>query len=414
MKKTFKKILAATLSAAMIFGGSVMTFADTVTTNAVDVTANDGEIEDLVNKQIYQVKLPTSTFVTNHFSSMKLDPQGLIWETSGDAFQNVSGPTVGFADLNTVTAGSILFRKEVALSGSTLTAVTYDTVSATLEAVNCGTVPITINAVTTVSGLAISGSSIALDADGQFSGTNATKAAVWLSVTGASTYSNDPTGPVTSAAAILSGATGANTGSATVVQAVSGAPATAYAVTTVAVAGQEKKNYLYAPVPALLTPVAADDDTQLSTDVSGKAIDTENKAFGRFTFVMTGLANKGADYQAWKDYKNISLDLDIVWEIEYDKNAEDRSNGDVYTFTAGQAFTISYEDGHARVTSIYNDTASFEVPAARYTAVNSNGNMTITFDSTWTSGNAATFANGGQLTVTYPNGDTTVLKIKSN
>lgn len=256
-RKNLSKFVALALAGAMMIAPLPVSAAEIDSEDAAQgSTSGDGNVEGIVNKDVFKVELPTipddGSDTTFDFI---LDPQGLIKDTNGAAH---TGDTF---DEN---AKGLYFANPQDGGGNK-----YMASSPALTAKNKGTTDVDVTLTATANTLSDSGYTIGLSEDETFTGDKSTS--IYLAL-----VSGDQTAALTK-----DGATITNT--------LSAAPEDAYEVTY----DNTNSNYVYG-----LTAAAQ------AADYTG---------FDSLDFNMTGACNTAAD---WAVAKDATPGVDVAWELE--------------------------------------------------------------------------------------------------
>ena len=93
--KQFKKLIACVLAATLVLGSTTVVFgADKQTSTEVNL-GGGGNFEGTVDREIFNVSVPTQSVASSTAFDFILDPEGLIQITSGDKYENVEFATHG-------------------------------------------------------------------------------------------------------------------------------------------------------------------------------------------------------------------------------------------------------------------------------------------------------------------------------
>lgn len=306
MKNTkFKKFMACAMSCALActalaFPVSAASEYGTVSGNAdkkaSGEASGDGKVEDFISKEVFHVVLPTQDeAVTNSPFGFILDPQHLLYETSGNAYVSADA----FDAEKYFVSGDTVFFKNVSGDGTT---VGYTSTSDALKVTNKSSIDVDVTLTATPSKLGSGDAAINL-VSGDVSG-EAKNLLLKLAVSG-DAVSGDGTATTTSTATpILAEGT-------TVKTTLPKASGNSYEVTYVS---GESPSYQYV----------------LKKNVS-------SDAFSNLDFWLTGECNDDAD---WSKATSTAPEIDIAWTLEKHVSTEAPS------FSAGSALgTISYTPG---------------------------------------------------------------------
>ncbi len=260
MKKNLSKLVALAIAGAMVITPLPVSAAEVDSEDAAQgTTTGTGDVEGIVNKDVFKVELPTIAAGDTTFNFI-LDPQGLIKDTNGAAH---SGATF---DEN---AKGLYFANPQADSS-----VKYMASSPALTAKNKGTVDVDVTLSATANALSDTGYSIGLAPDDTFAGDKATNVYLAL-VSGTQTVALTDEG-------------------ATITDTLDAAPADAYEVTY----DTTDSKYKYG-----LTAAAQ------AADYAG---------FDSLDFNMTGACNTAAD---WAAAETAAPTVDVAWKLERHKTA---------------------------------------------------------------------------------------------
>ncbi|MDE5779082.1 MAG: hypothetical protein K2I10_11335 [Lachnospiraceae bacterium] len=266
-KRSLSKVMALAMTGIMLCAPlSVNATEVTDPDAATGSTTGDGKVEDIVDKSIFKVELPTEAEEpAKSIFKFTLDPQGLIMDTAAEAYENAEFDGTGFYFTN----------KTVDEEGNEV--VSYSCVSDSLTATNKGTVPVSVqlNAAATLENIALS--------DDEGFTADPTAASVYLALMSGRLY--EP----------LSSETAAATINTYLDPAVDGAYAVKYAAGT---------GYTY--------------------ELTDEAIANPADYFPSLNFNLYGLCNTGADFDSWAAAKDDSPQVSVTWTLtEYVETPEE-------------------------------------------------------------------------------------------
>ena len=224
---------------------------------AAGTVTGDGNVEDIVDKSIFKVELPTEAEEPAKSAfKFTLDPQGLIMDTDSAAYGNAAFDGTGFYFTN----------KSVDDEGNEV--LSYSCVSDSLTVTNKGTIPVDVqlDAVATLENIALS--------DDEGFEADPTTASVYLALMSGNLYE-----PLKS-----------DTAAATINTYLDPAVDGAYAVKYDSAAG-----YTY----------------ELTQD----AIDNPADYFPSLAFNLYGLCNTGADFDSWAAAKDDVPQVSVTWTL---------------------------------------------------------------------------------------------------
>ena len=263
-----KRLLALTLAATMVMGSSATAFADEGSQTGT------GDIEGIVNTDVFSVALPTATDETYSFI---LDPQGLIEATESAAY---SGATFEGDNLYFKTSDS-----------------TYGDTSAVLTAVNKSSFGVDISLKATLTGY--DGLTVASSADDATSDTE--DPAIYLAIKKeAGTVAHDATTPYSIDLT--------------------------YSATSEAIV--ESEGVAAANVTMALAAPAADTNSKSAyvysyagDEYSYELNNAWEGEFNGVAFALTGAINtydptSASTVDGWADLANITPSVNVVWSIE--------------------------------------------------------------------------------------------------
>ncbi len=342
MKKNLSKLVALAIAGAMVITPLPVSAAEVDSEDAAQgTTTGTGDVEGIVNKDVFKVELPTIAAGDTTFNFI-LDPQGLIKDTNGAAH---SGATF---DEN---AKGLYFANPQADSS-----VKYMASSPALTAKNKGTVDVDVTLSATANALSDTGYSIGLAPDDTFAGDKATNVYLAL-VSGTQTVALTDEG-------------------ATITDTLDAAPADAYEVTY----DTTDSKYKYG-----LTAAAQ------AADYAG---------FDSLDFNMTGACNTAAD---WAAAEAAAPTVDVAWKLEKHAESPVFTTGSAvgsinYTKGAGKTALASITS----ITMLRNGTAynGYSASSFGWAAAKDTGS-TITFDSVYTGFWAGDGVSSTEATVTY-------------
>lgn len=256
-RKNLSKFVAIALAGAMMIAPLPVSAAEIDSEDAAQgTTSGDGNVEGIVNKDVFKVELPTIPADNSDTTfDFILDPQGLIKDTNGAAH---TGDTF---DEN---AKGVYFANPQDGGGNK-----YMASSPALTAKNKGTTDVDVTLTATAKALSDSGYAIGLSEDDTFTDDKSTS--VYLAL-----VSGDQTAALTK-------------DGATITDTLNAAPADAYEVTY----NSTDNKYVYG-----LTAAAQ------AADYTG---------FDSLDFNLTGACNTNADWAAAKD---AAPSVDVAWELE--------------------------------------------------------------------------------------------------
>lgn len=333
MKKTFKRFMAFAMVAAMMANPMSALAAGTTeetTSPAVGSADASGNVEDFVDTTIFKVVLPTSAEGTFDF---KMDPQGLIAKTSGDALEGALFEDDATVLFNTASADA---------SGDWKKKSNY------IEVLNRGTVAVDVSVDATVTGL----STIKMASSDSFTSGDAAVPELYLAFTASGDASGDAKN---SNVPILTTDAGKTT--ATIKAKLPAASGDLYEFTWTSGNG-----YSY---------------DLASGNASGDAT-----MFPDYSFALTGACNPYADWTAVKD---VAPQVNVVWTLaeHTEKQLEptmDVTAAGVVTLKNLSA-TANYVAAKATITGADNITYQLEqyatVDESKWSATE-GGDLTIT------------------------------------
>jgi len=297
-----KRLLALTLAATMVMGSSVTAFAEEGSQTGT------GDIEGIVNTDVFSVVLPTATDATYKFI---LDPQGLIEATNSAAYSGA-----------TFTGNNLYFKSA---------ADTYGDTSAVLTAVNKSSFGVDINLKATLTGY--DGLTVASSASDATSETD--DPAIYLAIKKeAGTVAHDAATP---SIALTNSATS---------EAVVVSEGVAAANVTMPLAAptadeNSKPAYVYS---------YADDEYSYVLNSAWEG------NFNGVAFALTGAINtydptSASTVEGWADLADITPSVNVVWSIE-------NPNEEEVTPTEMSAATLSGTTLGCRLVSGENATAA--------------------------------------------------------
>ena len=280
-----KRLLALTLAATMVMGSSVTAFADEGSQTGT------GDIEGIVNTDVFSVVLPTATDATYKFI---LDPQGLIKATNSAAYSGA-----------TFTGNNLYFNSA---------ADTYGDTSAVLTAVNKSSFGVDINLKATLTGY--DGLTVASSASDATSETD--DPAIYLAIKKeAGTVAHDSATP---SIALTNSAT------SEAIAVSEGVAAANVTMTLAAPAADEnsKPAYVYS---------YADDEYSYGLNSAWEG------NFNGVAFALTGAINtydptSESTVDGWADLANITPSVNVVWSIE---NPNDAAAEEIASIVSGDA-----------------------------------------------------------------------------
>lgn len=256
-RKNLSKFVALAMAGAMMIVPIPAAAAEVDSEDAAQgTTTGTGDVEGIVNKDVFKVELPTIADGDTTFNFI-LDPQGLITDTAGKAYEDEN------ATFDT-TANGLYFANP-----KDDNTVEYKASSPSLTAKNKGTTDVDVTLTAVAKALSGSGYSIGLSDNDAFSGDRSTS--VYLAM-------------------VSRGQTAALTKSgAKITDTLNAAPANAYEVTY----NDTDQKYEY----GLTTAAQAADYT----------------GFDSLDFNLVGACNTAADWAAAKD---ATPTVDVAWELE--------------------------------------------------------------------------------------------------
>ena len=317
MKKTFKKLMAFAMVAVMMANPmsalAAQTTTEETTTPAKGSADASGNVEDFVDTTIFKVVLPTSADGVFNF---KMDPQGLIAKTSGEALEGATYEDDATVLFNTASAD--------AASGD------WKSKSKYIEVLNRGTVAVNVSVEATVTGL----STIKMASSDSFTSGDAAVPELYLAFTASGDASGDAMeNKGKSPVAILT--TNEKT-SATINAVLPAADASLYEFTWASGDG-----YSY---------------DLTSGNASGDA-----STFPDYSFALTGACNPYAD---WTDVKDVAPAVKVVWTLE---DASEKQLEPTMDVTAAGVVTLknlsataNYVAAKATITGADNKTYQLE------------------------------------------------------
>lgn len=286
MKKTFKRFLAFAMVAVLMANPMSALAAETTeetTSPAIGSADASGDVEGFVDTTIFKVVLPTSAEGTFDF---KMDPQGLIAATSGEAYTGATFEDDATVFFNTASSDA---------SGD------YKSTSNYIEVLNRGTVAVNVSVEATVTGL----DKIAMaSSDAAFTSGDAAVPELYL----AFIASGDCT----------SGDAAANTTPIL----TTGSKTSATIEATMPAASADFYEFNYA-------------SGEYTFDLKADKASGDATIFPDYSFALTGACNSEAD---WTDAKNEVPDVQVIWTLE---DAESGPQDIKFTKTAGSTAAIS-------------------------------------------------------------------------
>ncbi len=343
MKKTFKRFLAFAMVAVLMANPMSALAAETTeetTSPAIGSADASGDVEGFVDTTIFKVVLPTSAEGTFDF---KMDPQGLIAATSGEAYTGATFEEDATVFFNTASSDA---------SGD------YKSTSNYIEVLNRGTVAVNVSVEATVTGL----DKIAMaSSEAAFTSGDAAVPELYLAfIASGDCTSGDATANTTP---ILT--TGSKT-SATIEATMPAASADFY-------------EFNYA-------------SGEYTFDLKADKASGDATIFPDYSFALTGACNSEAD---WTDAKNEVPDVQVIWTLEDAESAPDSYLSSTTISSSSNSVTLSMPSGVTLksivLTKTTGATATLATPS-NYT--NNNGVVAIT---------ASLLANnvGGSLTFNF-------------
>jgi len=144
MKKSFKKFVVFTMVCMLALTPMTAFADDSTTAPATGNASGSGEIEGVVDKDVFCVSLPTTSDATDIFD-FTLDPQSLIAETEGEAYdEDITFEEDATLFFNTAVSGN---------SVSSNSATTYASESASLIIKNKSTFDVDVDVTAKLTGL---------------------------------------------------------------------------------------------------------------------------------------------------------------------------------------------------------------------------------------------------------------------
>ena len=313
MKKTFKKLMAFAMVAVMMANPmsalAAQTTTEETTTPAKGSADASGNVEDFVDTTIFKVVLPTSADGVFNF---KMDPQGLIAKTSGEALEGATYEDDATVLFNTASAD--------AASGD------WKSQSKYIEVLNRGTVAVNVSVEATVTGL----STIKMASSDSFASGDAAVPELYLAFTASGDASGDAMeNKGKSPVAIL---TTNDKTSATINAVLPAADASLYEFTWASGDG-----YSY---------------DLTSGNASGDA-----SIFPDYSFALTGACNPYAD---WTEVKDATPAVKVVWTLE------DAEAGPQIAATSAGLITVSNMTAEANFKSATISNATATVDLTQY------------------------------------------------
>lgn len=337
-----KRLLALTLAATMVMGSSVTAFADEGSQTGT------GDIEGIVNTDVFSVVLPTATDATYKFI---LDPQGLIEATNSAAYSGA-----------TFTGNNLYFNSA---------ADTYGDTSAVLTAVNKSSFGVDINLKATLTGY--DGLTVASSASDATSETD--DPAIYLAIKKeAGTVAHDAATPSIELT---------NSATSEAIAVSDGVAAANVTMTLAAPAADENSK------PAYVYSYADDEYSyELNSAWEGN--------FNGVAFALTGAINtydptSASTVDGWADLANITPSVNVVWSIE---NPNDAAAEEIASIVSGDAtvyirLVAGMNADAEKITSVKVDgvtTDSFSVAGSGAIIVNNlaagSHTFTIVYDGT--------------------------------
>lgn len=302
MKKFGKKLMALAM-AGVLMCTPITAFATEVDdeSSAEGSITGSGDVEGIVNKDVFKVVLPTVATGDTTFNFI-LDPQGLIKDTNGSKYTN--------ATFDAAAKG--LYFANPQDDGSTK----YMASSPALTAINKGTVDVDVTLTATA------------DADSL----KDTDKGYTIGLAADDTFANDKTTSVYLALVSGSQTAALATDGATITDTLAAAPSDAYEVTY----DSTEQKYKYG-----LTAAAQ------AADYTG---------FKSLDFNLTGACNTAAD---WAVAEEAAPSVDVAWTLEkhindltYDKIKGDTSAITVSTYDTVKSATLVKYNGAANTNTL--------------------------------------------------------------
>ena len=362
-----KRLLALTLAATMVMGSSVTAFADEGSQTGT------GDIEGIVNTDVFSVVLPTATDATYKFI---LDPQGLIKATNSAAYSGA-----------TFTGNNLYFNSA---------ADTYGDTSAVLTAVNKSSFGVDINLKATLTGY--DGLTVASSASDATSETD--DPAIYLAIKKeAGTVAHDAATP---SIALTNSAT------SEAIAVSEGVAAANVTMTLAAPAADENSK------PAYVYSYADDEYSyELNSAWEGN--------FNGVAFALTGAINtydptSASTVDGWADLANITPSVNVVWSIENpNANAGPSIATTSYTMTSGESVEVPFSlgagekaaTGITKITYKNSSNAVRDLDSSNYAVANNK----ITFTSTYTDGLISANVTSRVFTVVFDDDEATSVNV---
>jgi len=354
MKKTFKRFLAFAMVAVLMANPMSALAAETTeetTSPAIGSADASGDVEGFVDTTIFKVVLPTSAEGTFDF---KMDPQGLIAATSGEAYTGATFEDDATVFFNTASSDA---------SGD------YKSTSNYIEVLNRGTVAVNVSVEATVTGL----DKIAMaSSDAAFTSGDAAVPELYL----AFIASGDCT----------SGDAAANTTPIL----TTGSKTSATIEATMPAASADFYEFNYA-------------SGEYTFDLKADKASGDATIFPDYSFALTGACNSEAD---WTDAKNEVPDVQVIWTLE---DAESGPQDITVTKTASStaAITVTTYDTVTKAEYVQLNGVAKSTVLSAGTIYTVNGTSF-----TLASGVAKAITSGTTIIkLTFASGETQTLKI---
>lgn len=343
--KNYKKVLAGALATTMVMGSTSVVFAG----GSEGSGTGEGELEGVLNSNVYDVVLPTVTDTTFDFI---LDPEGLIKATAGERY----GDTEQFED------GASLFFKNSAADDD---GNTYTKSSDVLTVINKSSTDVTLNVTATVTNLDTTAVPL-VSATTDFAADDKAVPEIYLALTDTETSPNVV--PI-----LTTGAGDTAVNQAKIADKTITGANTEYTVKWNEETGKYEK---------ALKPEPKDPENPTK--------DEQNPAnFKSFAFKLTGACNTGAAAN-WAGVEDIQPKVDVVWAVTV---PYDTVTGPQVTMTADGLITLGNmtADDNFKDFTLSDGTNTFNYTLIHQeNTVNSNnwtaengGTVTIQLSETW-------------------------------
>lgn len=294
MKKTFKKLMAFAMVAVMManpMSALAAQLPDTITSPAQGSADASGNVEDFVDTSIFKVVLPTSAEGTFDF---KMDPQGLIAATSGEAYTGATFEKNATVFFNTASGNA---------SGD------WKSQSSYIEVFNKGTVDVNVTVEATITGL----DDIAMAASADFASGDAAIPELYLAFTASGDASGDA----------QNGANVALTENGATINAV------------LAAANENMYEFNY-------------DGSKYTYDLKPEFASGDADDFDNYSFALTGACNPYAD---WSKVKNAAPAVKVIWTLENADSAISYLSSNKMS-ASSNTVTVTLPDGATTISSV--------------------------------------------------------------